>query len=264
MLLAVDVGNSHMVLGLFREAELLWDWRVKTDRDCTIDELAVQLQTLFLLQNISFADISGIIIASVVPPIKSAWSSFSQKYLNLVPLVVSASGFKTGMKILTDNPGEVGADRIVNVVAAYNRYPQPLIVVDFGTATTFDCVSGQGDYIGGAIAPGLAISLAALGRKTSKLPEIDISSPPDKPIGTNTVAAIKSGVLYGYGGLVEGLVKEIKKQFLPERPKVIATGGMAELIAPYAPAIEKVDPMLTLKGLQLLYEKNVNDHRHRR
>ena len=256
MLLAVDVGNSHMVLGLFKESELLWDWRVKTDRDCTIDELAVQLQTLFLLRDISFADISGIIIASVVPPIKSAWSSFSQKYFNLVPLVVSASGFKTGMKILTDNPNEVGADRIVNVVAAYNRYPQPLIVVDFGTATTFDCVSGQGDYIGGAIAPGLAISLAALGKKTSKLPEIDISSPPNKPIGTNTVAAIKSGVLYGYGGLVEGLVKEIKKQFSPERPRVIATGGMAELIAPYAPAIEKVEPMLTLKGLQILYEKN--------
>ena len=256
MLLAVDVGNSHMVLGLFKEAELLWEWRVKTDRDCTIDELAVQLHSLFALRGISSSDISGVIIASVVPPIKSAWHSFSKKYFNLVPLVVSGSGLKTGMEVITDNPDEVGADRIVNSVAAYNRYPQPLIVVDFGTATTFDCVSGQGNYIGGAIAPGLAISLAALGRKTAKLPEIDISSPPARPIGTNTVSAIKSGVLYGYGGLVEGLVKEIKKQFSPDNPKVIATGGMAELIAPYAPSLEKIDPMLTLKGLQLLYEKN--------
>lgn len=255
MLLAVDVGNSHMVLGIFKNKELLWNWRLKTDRNCTVDELAIQLHSLFVLEDITFSQIKGVIIASVVPPIKLAWQAFVQKYFHLRPLLVSNT-MATGMKILTDTPAEVGADRIVNAVAAFDIYGQPLIVVDFGTATTFDCISSQGDYIGGAIAPGLAISLAALGRNTSKLPEIDISEPPETAIGTTTVSAIKSGILFGYGGLVEGLVKRIKEQFAPDIPKVIATGGMAELIAPYAPAIEDIDPMLTLKGLQNLYDRH--------
>ena len=255
MLLAVDIGNSHMVLGVFEQRELLNNWRVQTARNCTADELARQLHGLFVLEKISFSHIKAIIIASVVPPLKSSWQLCAKKYFGLDPLFVS-SATKTDLKIKTDNPAEVGADRIVNAAAAFARHNRPLIIVDFGTAITFDCVSGKGEYIGGAIAPGLAISLAALGRETSKLPAIDISSPPKNPIGTNTVEAIKSGILHGYGGLVEGIIKQIKKQFAPDMPHVMATGGMAGLVAPYAPAIEEVDPGLTLKGLLLLYEKN--------
>jgi type III pantothenate kinase len=255
MLLAVDVGNSHMVLGIFNQRELIQNWRVQTDRNCTADELAQKIYSLFILEKITFPDIEAIIIASVVPPLKSAWQICTEKYFNLEPIFVNST-IKTDLKIKIDNPAEVGADRIVNAVVAFARHNKPLIIVDFGTAITFDCVSAAGEYIGGAIAPGLAISLAALGRETSKLPAIDISSPPKNPIGTNTVDAIKSGIIHGYGGLVEGIIRQIKKQFSPDLPHVMATGGMARLIAPYAPSIKEVDPMLTLKGLQLLYEKN--------
>ncbi len=255
MLLAVDVGNSHIVLGIFNRHELVKNWRIQTDRNCTADELAQNIHSLFIMEKISFSDIQAIIVASVVPPLKSAWQSCAKKYFNLTPVFVS-SATATDLEINIDNRAEVGADRIVNAVAAFARHHQPLIIVDFGTAITFDCVSKYGEYIGGAIAPGVAISLAALGRETSKLPAIDISSPPPNPIGTNTVDAIKSGILLGYGGLVEGIINQIKKQFAPDNPHVMATGGMAGLIAPYSPSIKEIDSMLTLKGLQLLYEKN--------
>ncbi len=255
MLLAVDVGNSHTVFGIFNHLELIKNWRIQTDRNCTADELAEKIHVLFILEKISFADIQAVIISSVVPPVKAAWQACVKKYFHIDPLFVS-SAIKTGIKIKIDNPAEAGADRIVNSVAAFARHNRPLIIVDFGTAITFDCISAKGEYIGGAIAPGLAISLAALGRETSKLPAIDISTPPVKPIGANTVDAIKSGILHGYGGLVEGIIKEIKKEFAPDDPHVMATGGMAGLIAPFAPSIKEVDVMLTLKGLRLIYEKN--------
>ncbi|MDH5298927.1 MAG: type III pantothenate kinase, partial [Desulfobulbaceae bacterium] len=214
MLLAIDVGNSHMVIGLFKDDRLRYHWRVNTNRDSTGDELAALFHSLFALEELTFEHVHGIIIASVVPPMQSAWTTFSRKHLELDPLFVNET-VAAGMVIRTDNPAEVGADRIVNGVAAYHRYQTALIVVDFGTATTFDCISEQGEYLGGAIAPGLAISLDALGKRTAKLPRVDISTPPDKAIGTNTVAAIKSGILLGYGGLVDGLVKHIKAEMAP-------------------------------------------------
>lgn len=255
MLLAVDVGNSHMVIGVFEKEQIRCHWRVKTDQSSTVDELASLFHGLFAMESIAFNNITGIVIASVVPPMELAWAEFTQKHLNVTPLLVNHD-IKTGITIKTDNPAEVGADRIVNSVAAFEQYRTALIIVDFGTAITLDCVSAKGEYLGGAIAPGLSISLEALGSRTAKLPKVDISSPPTNAIGANTIDAIKSGILYGYAGLIEGLIKRIKDQLKPEMPKVIATGGMAQLIAPYAESIETVEPMLTLKGLRLLYERN--------
>lgn len=255
MLLTIDVGNSHMVIGLFQGKAIHSHWRVKTNRKSTADELAALFHSLFAMKNLAFTDVSGIILASVVPTMQAAWTQFAGQYLEQSPMVIGEAT-DSGMEILTDNPADVGADRIVNGVAAYARYQAALIIVDFGTAITLDCVSEQGQYLGGAIAPGLAISLDALSGQTAKLPRVDISSPPAAPIGTNTVSAIKSGLLYGFGGLVEGLILRIKEQFHPTIPKVIATGGMARIIAPYAPSIEEVDPMLTLEGLRLIYELN--------
>jgi type III pantothenate kinase len=256
MLLAVDIGNSHMVLGLFRDKTLACDWRIQTNRNMTSDELAARLLGLFHLQNHRFDEIHAVIIGSVVPPLDSVWCNLAEKYLNCQPLLVGNAGIDTGITISTDNPGEVGADRIINSVAAYSRYRQAMIIVDFGTAITFDCVSAKGEYIGGAIAPGLGISFDALINQTAKLPRIDISSPPRQPIGTNTETALKSGLLYGFGGLVEGLINHISRQFHPAFPKVIATGGMAGIIAPFAPSIEAVEPMLTLEGLQIIHARN--------
>lgn len=256
MLLAVDIGNSHMVLGLFKDKTLVCDWRMQTNRSTTSDELAARLQGLFQLKNRRLAEITGVIIGSVAPPLESVWCNLAKKYLHCEPLLVTGGKIDAGIAIVTDNPGEVGADRIINSVAAYSRYKKALIIVDFGTAITLDCVSSKGEYIGGAIAPGLGISFDALINQTAKLPRIDISSPPRHPIGTNTEAALKSGLLYGFGGLVEGLISRIAQQFHPEIPKVIATGGMAGVIAPFAPSIESVEPILTLEGLQIIHARN--------
>lgn len=256
MLLAVDIGNSHMVLGLFQGRTLVCDWRVQTNRSTTSDELAARLHGLFQLKNRRFDEVSGVIIGSVAPPLESVWGKMARKYLNREPLLVTGGKIDTGIAIVTDNPAEVGADRIINAVAAYSRYKKELIIVDFGTAITFDCVSAKGEYLGGAIAPGLGISFDALINQTAKLPRIDISSPPRQPIGTNTETALKSGLLYGFGGLVEGLVSRIAQQFHPAVPKVIATGGMAGVVAPFAPSIEAVEPMLTLEGLQIIHARN--------
>lgn len=255
-LLAVDVGNSHTVIGIFIGDELRFQWHVKTDRDMTMDELAGLCHGLFLMEKFDFSDISDAVIASVVPAMESEWANFSRKHLDIAPLLISGTDLETGIKIKTDHPEDIGADRIANGVAAYHRYGTALIVVDFGTAITFDCISGKGEYLGGAIAPGLGISLDALEKRTAKLPSVDISRPPENPIGANTIAAMKSGLLFGFGGLVEGLVKRIKQEFAPETPKVIATGGMAAIIAPYAESIESIEPELTLEGLRLLHEKN--------
>ena len=255
MLLAIDVGNSQTVCGIFKKGSLSCHWRLKTDRKKTADELAARFLSLFTMQDIAFKDISGVILASVVPTQQQAWQEFSSKYTECTPLVVNTPDFISGIKIATDNPMEVGADRIVNAVAAFDLYGKSSIVVDFGTAITFDCISSKGEYLGGAIMPGVSISLDALANKTAKLPRIDVSIPPQKAIGANTVDAIKSGLLFGYGAMVDGLIKKLSAEFT-DSPQVIATGGMSELIAGYTESIQTVDLMLTLKGLYLLYEKN--------
>jgi type III pantothenate kinase len=255
MLLAIDVGNSQTVCGIFNKDSLLCHWRLKTDREKTADELAARFLSLFTMQNIPFRDITGVIIASVVPTQQQAWQEFSSRYTNCTPLLVTSQSLETGIKIVTDNPAEVGADRIVNAVAAFAQYGKSCIVVDFGTAITFDCISSRGEYLGGAIMPGMSISLDALASRTAKLPRIDISTPPQKAIGANTVDAIKSGLLFGYGAMVDGLINKLSAEF-SDTPQVIATGGMSELIGAYSEAIRVVDPMLTLKGLFILHEKN--------
>ena len=255
MLLAIDVGNSQTVCGIFQKGSLSCHWRLKTDRQKTADELAARFLSLFTMQDIAFKDISGVIIASVVPTQQQAWQEFSSTYTECTPLLVNSPGVISGIKIATDNPAEVGADRIVNAVAAFDLYGKSSIVVDFGTAITFDCISAKGEYLGGAIMPGMSISLDALANKTAKLPRIDVSIPPQKAIGANTVDAIKSGLLFGYGSMVDGLIKKLSAEFT-DSPQVIATGGMSELIAGYTESIQTVDLMLTLKGLYLLYEKN--------
>ncbi|HLD47799.1 MAG TPA: type III pantothenate kinase [Desulfobaccales bacterium] len=256
MLLAVDIGNTHMVIGVFTGQKLRCHWRVKTGKSSTVDELAAIFHTLFTMEGLRFNDISDTIISSVVPTMQAAWAAFATRYLNTTPLVIGSDTLQTGMPVLIDNPAEIGADRLVNAVAAYDRFKCALIVVDFGTAITWDCVSAAGEYLGGAIAPGLSIAMEALGSRTAKLPQVDISIPPDSAIGTNTVAAIKSGILFGYGGMVDGLIRRLREQMDPELPQSVATGGMANLIAPYTTSIDHVDPMLTLTGLQLLHERN--------
>ncbi|MDG4476104.1 type III pantothenate kinase [Thiovibrio frasassiensis] len=256
MLLAVDIGNTHMVIGVFSGPSLRCHWRVKTDKGSTVDELAAIFHTLFTMEGLQFNDISDTIISSVVPSMQAAWAAFATRYLHTAPLVVGGDTVLTTMQVLIDNPAEIGADRLVNAVAAYDRFKCPLIVVDFGTAITWDCVSGAGEYLGGAIAPGLSIAMEALGSRTAKLPQVDISTAPDAPIGTNTVAAIKSGILFGYGGMVDGLIRRLREQMAPELPQTVATGGMAALIAPYTTSLDHVDPMLTLNGLRLLHERN--------
>jgi type III pantothenate kinase len=255
MLLTIDVGNSQTVCGVFNKGKLYCHWRLKTDRKKTADELAARFLSLFTMQDIQFKDISGVIIASVVPTQQQTWQEFSNRYTNCSPLFVHGQSLETGITIVTDNPAEVGADRIVNAVAAFEQYGKSCIVVDFGTAITFDCISAKREYLGGAIMPGMSISLDALATHTAKLPRIDISVPPQKAIGANTVDAIKSGLLFGYGAMVDGLIKKLSAEFT-EPPQVIATGGMSELIAPYTESIQVVDPMLTLKGLYILHEKN--------
>lgn len=259
MLLAIDVGNTQTVIGLFDGARLRRQWRLGTNRSATVDELAAQLQVLFTMDKLNFAQVSGMIIASVVPPTASTWSIFSEHYLGLdievKPLVVS-NRLNCGIVVATEQPGEVGADRLVNAAAAYDQHRCALIVVDFGTAITLDCISAAGHYLGGTISPGLGISLDALHRRTAKLPRVDIATGPAAAIGRNTVEAIRSGILYGYAGLIEGLAGRIVREMAPENPRVIATGGLAALIAPHTPLIEEVDPDLTIKGLRIIYELN--------
>jgi type III pantothenate kinase len=255
MLLAIDIGNTNTVIGLFTDREIATHWRIQTAPAATADELAAILQGLFNLEGYEFAGVAGVIIGSVVPSVQTAWITMSRKYFKVIPLKAGLH-LKSSITAKIDNPAELGADRLVNSVAGFERYHTALIIVDFGTAITFDCVSDQGEYLGGAIAPGLGISLEALGSRTAKLPRVDISNPPPHAIGTNTGDAIKSGLLFGFGGMVEELVRRLRLEMAPEVPTVIATGGMAGLIAPFAPSIKAVLPMLTLEGLLLLHERN--------
>ena len=255
MILTIDIGNSHTVIGIFTSTKLQAHWRIRSQRNQTHDELAIIIQSLFTLKGLKTDEIKQLVIGSVVPNLQTTWANYGKDILGIKALIVGAPTTKTGVIIKIDTPGEVGADRIINTVAGFKKYQNPLIIVDFGTAITFDCVDQHGAYIGGAIAPGLGISLDALAGKTAKLPKIDISTPPQTALGKNTVTAIKSGMLYGYGGLVTGICQKLKAE-LPISPKIIATGGMAGLIAPYAPIITEVEPTLTLEGLKIIHDLN--------
>lgn len=253
MILVMDTGNTNISLGIFNDDKLMHHWRMETDPHKTEDEYAMQVKSLFTHVDLSFDDIDGIIISSVVPPIMFTLEAMCRKYFSLEPLIVGP-GVKTGLNIKYENPREVGADRIVNAVAALHEYESPLIIVDFGTATTYCYLNDKGDYMGGAIAPGINISTEALFARASKLPRVEIMRP-GNVIGKNTVSAMQSGIVYGYVGQVEGIVSRIKMQSKKE-PLVIATGGLASLIAKESTIIDIVDPFLTLKGLRIIYKRN--------
>lgn len=274
MLLTIDVGNSNTVLGLFAPLagetarygpELVAHWRITTPEARTSDEFGVLLRSLFDAQHVKIADVSGIAIASVVPPLDSTLREVCESYFGVKPLLIEP-GVKTGVPVLTDNPAEAGADRIMNCVAAYDRFRGPCIIVDMGTATTFDVVSAKGEFLGGAIAPGLGISAEALFRRAARLPRIEVKKPA-KVIGTGTVDNIQIGLYYGYIGLVDGILERMLDKLRDDAVKVgknpeehrvrtIATGGLARLIAGGSKFIEEVDDMLTLTGLRLTFERN--------
>ncbi|MFK7930911.1 MAG: type III pantothenate kinase [Myxococcota bacterium] len=251
MILVIDVGNTNIVMGLLTDDQIVRTFRVSTTARTT-DETGVLLLTLLHHAEFSAKDIDGAIIGSVVPSVQYSLEKAVRLYLDVEPLVVG-KGLRTGMRIATDNPREVGADRIVNGVAAWHRYGGPVIVVDFGTATTFDCVSADCAYVGGAISPGLGIAEEALFSKTAKLPRVAVARPP-AAIGTNTVHAMQSGLFWGYVGLVDSLVRRCLEEL--GDATVVATGGMSSLIAPEVPLITEVDGWLTLRGLKLLYDMN--------
>ena len=253
MLLVIDVGNTNIVLGVYKDTELLDHWRISTDRQRTTDEYGVLIRELFYLNNLRADDINAIIISSVVPPVVPTLERMCQRYFGLSPLLIGP-GVKTGMDIRYDNPREVGADRIVNAVAAYEKYGGPVIIVDFGTATTFCAVDAKGVYLGGSICPGIGIATEALVQRTAKLPRIELKRT-DSVICRNTIESMQAGVFYGFVGQVEGIVARMRRE-LDMSARVVATGGLAVVIAPATKAIDVVEPMLTLEGLRIIYERN--------
>ncbi len=259
MLLALDVGNTNTVLALYNldlesPGDLVANWRVTTQKTQTADEFGVLIVSLLSLHKIEPAAVTGVIISSVVPPLDSTLRRVSERYFKIKPLFVEP-GIKTGMPLLIDNPAELGADRAANGVAAFERYGGPCVVVDFGTATTFDVVSAKGEFLGGVIAPGLGISADALFTRAARLARVNIKKPA-KAIGTNTVTNLQSGIFYGYIGLVDGILERIVEE-LDSPPTVIATGGLANLIAEDSKYITRVDHLLTLDGLRLIYLRNL-------
>ncbi|ANF95128.1 type III pantothenate kinase [Paenibacillus bovis] len=258
MVLVIDIGNTNIAFGVYRGEKLLHHFRISTNRQATPDEYGVTIHQLFQMSGVAIADIKGIIISSVVPPIMHTLEEMCEKYLHHTPMIIGP-GIRTGLNLRYENPREVGADRIVNAVAAISLYGSPVIVVDFGTATTFDCIDEQGNYLGGAIVPGIGISTEALYQRASKLPNIELEKP-RKVIGRNTVHAMQSGIIFGYAGQVDGIVKRIRAE-MGVTARVIATGGLAELISSETETVTEVNPMLTLEGLRLIYERNLGTAR---
>ncbi len=253
MLLTIDIGNTNITLGLYRDQELVVAWRLATDHERMQDEYGIQIIGLLEHAGYQPEDIHGIALASVVPPLTGTFLQACENYIHQQPLVVDA-GVKTGVSIRYEDPKAVGADRVVDAAAVQHFYGGPACVVDFGTATTFDAISAEGDYLGGAIAPGIGIAAEALFLRTAKLPRVDLSRPPSA-IGRNTVHAMQSGLVFGYVSLVEGMVDRFRSELGPEM-KVIATGGLAEIIAAETEVIQIIAPWLTLDGLRLVWEMN--------
>ncbi len=251
MILLIDVGNTNVTIGIHNGKEISASWRMTTNRDLTSDEIGMTLRNYFSLGGVNLEDIEGTIISSVVPPIMYSLIHAVKKYLNQEPIVVSSNS-KMNLKINYDNPKEVGADRLVNAVGALEKYKAPFIIIDFGTATTFCAVSEKNEYLGGVILPGVKISLEALVEKTAKLPKIEIAKP-ENVIGTNTVESMQSGMYYGYAGSVDNIVSKMKKT-MGDDTAVIATGGLASMIAKEAHSIDIIDPKLTLEGLKVIYD----------
>lgn len=253
MLLVIDVGNTNIVLGVYEGDKLIQHWRLSTKRNQTVDECGIVMRNLFILNGLDYREVKDIIISSVVPPIMPTLEEMTRQYFGLEALVVGP-GIKTGMPILYENPREIGADRVVNAVAGFELYGGPLIIVDLGTAITFCVISAKGEYLGGAITAGIGIATEALFQRTAKLPRIDLVKP-KKVIGRNTVDSMRSGLVYGYIGQIDGIVRRIKAE-LGSEAFVVATGGLAELLAEDSETIKKVDPLLTLEGLRIIYKRN--------
>jgi len=251
MLLVIDVGNTNTVIGVYEDDVLKQDWRIRTIRETTADEFNILARALFADKRIQLTDIKKVVISSVVPSSVRILNAFCERYLGITPLWINAASVKGLMPILYSNPNEVGADRIVNAVAAYEKYKKALIVIDFGTATTFDAISEKGEYLGGAICPGVMISSEALFHRASRLPRVEMLKAPERVIGDDTIESIKSGIIFGNAAMVDGMVERMKKE-MNTTPKIIATGGLSPLIAEVSNAIETVDLALTLDGLRII------------
>lgn len=258
MLLVVDIGNTNIVFGVYDNGTLVNHWRLSTSLQKTVDEYAILLNSLLYIEKIKLSQIDSAIVSCVVPPLLIPFEIICRKYIGIRPIIVEP-GIKTGMPISYENPSELGADRIVNAIAGYEKHKKALIIVDFGTATTFDYITPKGEYAGGSIAPGIMISLEALFERASKLPRVELVQPKTL-VGKNTVHAMQAGITYGYISLVDGIVRRIKDE-VKTNPYVIATGGLAGLISRGSETINEVDEFLTLQGLKILYEKNKEQHK---